>query len=662
MSDEPTRPSDERPDRAHEANEGSSPGVESSGGGDSRTPGKYSVDDFPPLAENPNREAVGPQRATQQTKEDTVDEPGPGPEPEAAPEPQPASEPETRIEASTPAEVPAGRKVDTQLETQTRVTRATFDPDPAQADAGESMIDISRFIQAELCQAPGDASLRRGVIATVGDGRYEIKSRLDAGGMGTVFLAYDVRGGCEVAIKIISPSRSGDVRQRERFLEEARQMYGLPSTVPVLVVKDLGDVDEPYYVMEAMTAGSLGKLIARHGAMDAVRAAQVALDVAVAVQFLHEKRGRMHRDVKPDNILLAEDGTARLGDFGLIRNVGEGTRGLRSGTLPYMPPEVCGREKKNVGFEWDIYAIGAVIYEMLTGRPPYADLLDQASNESWSDDQLFEAVTTTALQPIAELNPDADPRLIAIAESAMATELRDRYAEIRDLVNDLALVNQGVEAMGPRRARVEPAPAAPHAAQVRPHRRFRRWVALVVVAVAIGGALLAWIANQSPKTGIALLDAKNPNATWQVTVSTDSGETDFKVRERFLLGITPDKTCFLTVLMFDCEGTSLIDPKRGYRLRERIKRELSAGGAGFEAVRCPDGSSDCVLVKVIATYEALDVWLPAHEVDADYPVLDPNNAKVRLAESDGGEYTDDLSSLFEDHEWATAELYLCVEE
>ena len=204
-------------------------------------------------------------------------------------------------------------------------------------------------------------------------GHYRIVSLLGRGGMADVYRAEDERLGREVALKAVPPEFARDPERVERFEREVRAAAGL--THPnIVTVYEFGQGEgQHFYTMELMPGGDLKARIREHpDGMPAAEAVSVAAVVARALDYAH-KRGFVHRDVKPENILFGEDGTPQLTDFGIARAMSEGTRmtaaGMIIGSPHYMSPEqarglaVDGRS--------DLYSLGVVIYEMLTGRLPF---------------------------------------------------------------------------------------------------------------------------------------------------------------------------------------------------------------------------------------------------------------------------------------------------
>ena len=220
--------------------------------------------------------------------------------------------------------------------------------------------------------------------------------------------------------------------------------------------------------------------------MDWTDILELAVPVAEGLDFAH-RRGIIHRDLKPANLLLGADGKVCLADFGLARSLFNDTlvdveSPQWEGTAPYMSPAVAAGEAEDT--RCDIYAYGALLYEMLTGRPPY---------QGERTKEILAQIHAGPPPPIASLNPKADRDLGAIAEGAMARELRQRYAEMRDVLDDLRRVRQGRKPMGPHGAARRPRPIG---SRLRPLPRVLWAVAGVGVLVAVG-----WMTWRTPWSG-----------------------------------------------------------------------------------------------------------------------------------------------------------------
>jgi serine/threonine protein kinase len=284
---------------------------------------------------------------------------------------------------------------------------------------------------------PLDTLLRQGLIGEpMGPGilgfldHYEICRLLGAGGMGMVLLARDTRTGLEVALKVPRPELLAHPPARQRFLGEARHMQKLVHRhiLPVLELQE--DPQRPFFVMPYCRRGSLAQLIKPGIPLEPGLVLMLAHQIAEALAFAHRK-GVIHCDLKPGNVLLDEAGDACLTDFGLARSVvndvwaldadGEGV-----GTAPYMSPALAAGEVEDT--RCDIYSFGALLYEMLTGQPPYVGRNAQ---------EIREQIRAGPPRPLREVQPLAPAGLAVIAETAMSRELRDRYAHMSDVLADL---------------------------------------------------------------------------------------------------------------------------------------------------------------------------------------------------------------------------------
>src|SRR5919109_4256676 len=217
------------------------------------------------------------------------------------------------------------------------------------------------------------------------DDRYRLERELGRGGMATVYLAYDCRHDRPVALKVLHPAIAATFGA-ERFLLEIRVTARLqhPHILPLLdsgVVETAPGGPSPFYVMPYVEGESLRDRLRREHQLSVEEALRIVMDVAAALGYAHE-RGVIHRDVKPENILLS-NGQAIVADFGIARAVSlaGGERltetGLALGTPHYMSPEQATGDR-SVDARSDVYALGCVLYEMLAGEPPYTGPTAQA--------------------------------------------------------------------------------------------------------------------------------------------------------------------------------------------------------------------------------------------------------------------------------------------
>jgi serine/threonine protein kinase len=301
---------------------------------------------------------------------------------------------------------------------------------------------IAELIAQRMLSPP----LRPGLLALLD--QFEILRVLGGGGMGIVLLARDSHTGREVAIKLIKSDLVTNQNVVHRFLKEAGHLKRLRHTnvVPVQEISDR--VEGPYFVMPYFEKGSLANRMKPGQPLDPESILDLAAQVAEGLSFAH-RSGIIHRDLKPANILLEANGKACLADFGLARSLFNDTlvdvesRQLE-GTTPYMSPAVAAGDAEDT--RCDIYSFGALLYEMLTGHPPY---------EGRGTKEILDQIIAGPPKPISSLNPSADRGLVGVAEGCMARELRDRYADMRDVLKDLQRIKENKQPIGQRRFKGE---------------------------------------------------------------------------------------------------------------------------------------------------------------------------------------------------------------
>ncbi len=218
------------------------------------------------------------------------------------------------------------------------------------------------------------------MIGQVLGGRYQIVEPLGQGGMGSVYLAERLPDELEVAIKIVRPEHAGNATVHERFLREVRHTSSI-SSPHVVSIFDSGMSEDgrAYLVMERIVGESLTERMRRPPAFRPLEALHVARDVALALDAAH-KAGVIHRDLKPDNIMLCRDGMVKVLDFGIAKALIHEVHNRVSepslteahrvvGTPVYMSPEVITKE--GLGPATDLYSLGVILYEMVVGEPPF---------------------------------------------------------------------------------------------------------------------------------------------------------------------------------------------------------------------------------------------------------------------------------------------------
>jgi len=208
------------------------------------------------------------------------------------------------------------------------------------------------------------------LIGRLVDGRYRVRARIARGGMATVYVATDLRLERRIALKVMHGHLSDDTVFQSRFIQEARAAARLADPNVVNVFDQGQDGDMAYLVMEYLPGITLRELLREQRRLTVPQAVSI-LDAVLSGLAAAHKAGIVHRDVKPENVLLAEDGRIKIGDFGLARattaNTASGAQLL--GTIAYLAPELVTRGTADA--RSDIYAIGIMLYEMLTGEQPY---------------------------------------------------------------------------------------------------------------------------------------------------------------------------------------------------------------------------------------------------------------------------------------------------
>ena len=248
-------------------------------------------------------------------------------------------------------------------------------------------------------------------------GRYELRGVLGRGGMAEVREGWDTRLSRAVAIKLLHPGFSSDADNRRRFEAEARSAAAL-SHPNIVAVHDSGEHEgTPFIVMERLPGRTVGDRIAQ-GPMPQA-AVRSMLDEVLAALAVAHGAGILHRDIKPGNILFSTDGHTKVTDFGIAKTaeVSHTLTGQIVGTLAYLSPDRLAGKPATIAD--DLYAVGCVGYEALSGRRPFTEETLGA---------LARAILDDTPPPLAALRPDVDPRLAAVIERAMARDPRWRFA------------------------------------------------------------------------------------------------------------------------------------------------------------------------------------------------------------------------------------------
>jgi serine/threonine-protein kinase len=313
------------------------------------------------------------------------------------------------------------------------------------------------------------------------DGRYTIERRLGSGGMADVYCAADSQLGRQIALKVLHRRFALDREFVERFRREASAAAGLqhPNVVGVF---DRGEYDGTYYIaMEYLPGRTLKDLIREDAPLDQVRAIDYAIQILQAASFAH-RRGVIHRDFKPHNVIVGADNRLKVTDFGIARaGASEMTEtGSIMGTAQYLSPEQA--QGQRVGAPSDLYSIGIVLYEMLTGRVPFAG----------------ESAVSIALKhvseeplPVRQLRPDVHPRLEQAVGRALLKDPAQRYASADEFIAALQEAREAITSGEPSSGT---STFVPLALPEEHDPRGRRWpfvlLALLLLAAAAAAVLL----------------------------------------------------------------------------------------------------------------------------------------------------------------------------
>jgi hypothetical protein len=327
---------------------------------------------------------------------------------------------------------------------------------------------------------------------------YELLEELGRGAMGVVYKARQVRANRFVALKMILAGPFAGEAERARFQIEAEAIARLQHP-NIVQVYEVGEYEgNPFFSLEFCPGGSVDKKL-NGTPLPPAEAASLVQTLARAVQAAHE-RGVIHRDLKPANILLGSDNTPKITDFGLAKKLdasGQTGSGAILGTPSYMAPEQAGGKNREVGPAADVYALGAILYECLTGRPPF--------KAATTPETLLQVLSDEPV-PVRQLQPKTPRDLETICHKCLEKEVGKRYGSVAELAEELRRFSAG-----------EPIAARPVGAVERGLKWARRRPALaaawgllmLALGLGVGGGGAIWLWQQAETARREAEDAKN---------------------------------------------------------------------------------------------------------------------------------------------------------
>jgi eukaryotic-like serine/threonine-protein kinase len=358
------------------------------------------------------------------------------------------------------------------------------------------------------------------MIGTVLSGRYRLEAKLGSGGMSTVYLARDTTLDRPVAVKVMHREMSEQADQLERFRQEARAVAKLSHPNVVSVIDAGEDGGHPYIVFEYVEGETLKQRINRVGALDPQEALAYAIEIARGLTVAHA-RNMVHRDIKPQNVLIDSEGRAKLTDFGISRQLeqdGMTATGRVLGTTDYVAPEQAMGH--GVDPRSDVYSLGVVLYEMLIGQVPFhADSQVGVAMKHVNED----------LPDVQQRRPEISAAAALVVERATAKDPARRYQEVGEMIDDLstALEVEAARAGSTTGEATSVLQAVPPAKRKLSTRARWSWAAIALI-VLVGGAALAAVqiisSGNGPGGGGALKGKGTPVALSSATDFDPQGD------------------------------------------------------------------------------------------------------------------------------------------
>ena len=435
---------------------------------------------------------------------------------------------------------------------------------------------------------------------TVVDGRYKIVDRIGSGGMADVYRAEDTHLGREVALKILHKRFAQDAEFVERFRREARAAAGLQHP-HVVGVYDRGEHEGTYYIaMELLAGRTLKDIVTAEAPLDQLRVIELGRQILQAAEFAH-KRGVIHRDFKPHNVIVDAEDQAKVTDFGIARaGASEMTEtGSIMGTAQYLSPEQA--QGHAVTATSDVYSIGVMLYEMLTGRLPFeGDSAVSIALKHLSDSP----------PPMAEHGVSIEPNLEAVVMGALAKEPAARWQSAADFADALEACKPYVEALGAgdgdnrtkdfAAVAVAPVPVDPGDEDDEKKRRWLPWLIGALVLLLIG--IMAYAFTRPEQTSVPKVEGLSLSKARdrlerdgfekvQVERERSNAEVDTVLRQDPDAGETAAASDTITLIVSRGPGNvrvpSVRNTSRQLAIRELQKQglEVTADSAASNSIR-----------------------------------------------------------------------------
>jgi len=444
---------------------------------------------------------------------------------------------------------------------------------PFEADTPSKTMTVGTRVKA-----PG----RDGVIA----GKYSIIGELGKGGMGVVYQAEDTRLERRVALKFLPPELTEDPEARERFVREAKSAAAL-SHNHICTVYEIDEEENRLFIaMEYIEGESLRQRI-RKGPLPQAEALDIAIQVAGGLGEAHKSK-IIHRDVKPGNIMLTEKGTAKVMDFGLAKALGRSliTREAKTmGTVSYMSPEQARGQP--VDYRTDIWSLGVVLYEMLTGWLPFKGEYDQS---------VIHSILNQEPEPVSKHRRDLPKGLEQIIGKTLAKDPAGRYRDMEELSEDLKAVAEGLK---PLRAK-----SGLFRGRTRGLKRIHAYMGLGGLAVLAAMAWVFLIGQRGPAfDSIAVLPLQNLSGDFEQEYFSD-GMHEALITNLGQLGGLKRVIARGSVMRFKGSKTSL----------QKIAQELKVGALITGAV-LRSGDRVRITAQLIDPRTEAQIWAHSYERD-----------------------------------------------